>query len=229
MIDITFFVPTLNEQKYISKVLENIVNFTKISNKNIELIIIDDKSTDNTREIIHNFINLNESNLIICRFIENKKKHGLARNFRTAVDLASGRQFRLINGDNSEPLESLLRIVDKSDDFDVSIPFYDVIKNRSLLRTLISKSFTLIINTITGKDIKYYNGAPLYATDILKDVKFFSNGMSYSAEVLLGYLKLSKNYRQIGVIGFDNQSSSWNIINIMQVFFTLYRILIKKV
>ena len=229
LIDITFFVPTLNEEKHILTVLNNLKKLSDSMHKYIEVIIIDDASIDSTKQKIHNFINSSDSNLIFYQFIENSSTLGLAKNFKTSINLAIGKQFRLINGDNSEPYDSLHLIVNESERFDVTIPYYKTIINRKLSRTIISKMFTLVVNLITRKNLHYYNGAPLYKTEILKKVTFFSNGMSYSAEVLVRFLKLSKNYREVEVIGFDNDSSSWNIRNITDVLVTLFRFATRKI
>ena len=85
--------------------------------------------------------------------------------------------------------------------------------------------YTQIINFISGNDLKYYNGAPIYRTTILKQVEILSTGMSYSAEVLLSALSITNDYREIGLIGFDNGSISLSLRNVYEVCFTIKRIL----
>ena len=53
-IDITFFVPCCNEEKNIVKTLENIINST--GDIKYEILVCDDGSKDNTKEIIKNYI-----------------------------------------------------------------------------------------------------------------------------------------------------------------------------
>ena len=54
-IDITFFVPCFNEEKNIVKTLENIIN--SVGNIKYEILVCDDGSKDNTKEIVKNYIN----------------------------------------------------------------------------------------------------------------------------------------------------------------------------
>jgi|LauGreSBDMM110SN_4_FD.fasta_scaffold73445_2 glycosyltransferase involved in cell wall biosynthesis len=228
MIDITFFIPTLNEEKNIGSVLNNILEYSRITNQKIECIFIDDNSSDLTASLISNFIEKYEYQFSSCKIIVNSEVKGLALNFIQAVQLAMGNYFRLINGDNSEPLESLILVTSKYQEVDITIPYYTKIINRKLFRKIISILFTQIINLISGNNLKYYNGAPIYRTEILKQVKILSTGMSYSAEVLLSALSITSNYREIGLIGMDNGSISLNFRNVAQVFSTINRILTKK-
>ena len=53
MIKISIIVPIYNAENYLSKCLESLVRQTF---KNIEIILIDDCSTDNSKKIIEEFI-----------------------------------------------------------------------------------------------------------------------------------------------------------------------------
>ena len=66
-----------NVENYIQRAIESVVNQDF---KNIEIIIVDDCSTDNTKERIKQVI-LNKENIIFEEHIENKKACG-ARNTR---------------------------------------------------------------------------------------------------------------------------------------------------
>lgn len=228
MTDITFFIPTLNEEKNIGSVLNNLLQYSRITDQKIECIFIDDNSNDLTARLILNFIDEYAYQFSSCKILINSEVKGLANNFNHAVRLASGDYFRLINGDNSEPLESLILVTSDYREVDITIPYYIEIVNRKFLRNVLSKLYTQIINLISGNDLKYYNGAPIYKTTILKQVEILSTGMSYSAEVLLSALSITTDYREIGLIGFDNGSVSLSFRNVYEVCLTIKRILTRK-
>jgi len=72
---------TYNGAKYIEEQLTSILNQI---GKNDEVIISDDGSSDNTKEIIGKF----QDNRI--RFVENQGKHGFTHNFENCLSLAHG-------------------------------------------------------------------------------------------------------------------------------------------
>jgi len=62
MLDFTLVLPCFNEEEHISESIEKIINILNISRYSYEIILIDDKSTDNTvkliQEILHKYPNL---------------------------------------------------------------------------------------------------------------------------------------------------------------------------
>ena len=58
---ISIITPLFNTEKYISKTIESVINQTY---QNWELIIIDDKSADKSKDIVRNFLDDKRINLI---------------------------------------------------------------------------------------------------------------------------------------------------------------------
>ena len=76
---------TYNGEKYIQKQLESLIMQTR---KADEVIIADDKSSDNTADIIKDFINRN--NLYNWSFCINEKNMGFIKNFKNVISKTSG-------------------------------------------------------------------------------------------------------------------------------------------
>ena len=75
--DITFFVPTLNEESHIVTVMKKI-NIVCVTKKlEAEVIIIDDNSKDSTLELIEDFIDCNTFSKISWKIVRNGKRQGL--------------------------------------------------------------------------------------------------------------------------------------------------------
>lgn len=108
---ISIVMATYNGEKYIKKQLESINNLTW---PNIELIISDDGSKDNTLKII------NEHNLKVpFKLVHNKNNHGLNGNFANAFSYAKGDFFAMCDQDDIWEPDKLNVLMDRIDDFDI--------------------------------------------------------------------------------------------------------------
>ena len=85
MLNISVAVTTYNGEKYIKEQLSSIMNQIRCAD---EVLIVDDASTDDTPEIIKNFIEENE--LTNWRLIENKENLGFIKNYRKALLESTG-------------------------------------------------------------------------------------------------------------------------------------------
>ena len=95
---VSIIIPTYNDAKYILQAVNSALAQTY---KNIEIIVVDDGSTDNTKELLKNL----KINYI---FQENKGLSG-ARN--TGMKLARGKYIALLDADDFYHLERLERQV----------------------------------------------------------------------------------------------------------------------
>ncbi|MCI1273895.1 MAG: glycosyltransferase [Clostridiaceae bacterium] len=92
---ISFVVTSYNYEKYILKTLESIKNQTY---KNFEIIVVDDKSTDNSVDIIKQFIKDNPD--LKIQFIEHNENLGQLKAFQTGLKSANGQFVSFIDSDD---------------------------------------------------------------------------------------------------------------------------------
>jgi hypothetical protein len=78
---------------------------------------------------------------------------------------------------------------------------------------------------ITGYNLNYYNGAPVYELRKLKKVIKFNSSMSYSAETLVRYMGQATTIIQVGVNGVHRAGSKSitlkNLIGAIKLFLRL--------
>lgn len=91
-VNVSIIVPVYNTDKYISKCLESLINQTL---KNIEIICVNDGSTDNTLEILNKFASSDSRIKVISQ--ENKRQ-GAARN--RGCEIATGEYIGYIDSDD---------------------------------------------------------------------------------------------------------------------------------
>lgn len=94
---ISVIVITYNSADFILETLESIKNQTY---KNIELIITDDKSKDNTVQICNNWIKENKGRFINFRIIVTANNSGIPANCNRGIQASKGEWIKLIAGDD---------------------------------------------------------------------------------------------------------------------------------
>jgi len=107
---ISIIVPVYNRAKYITRCLDSILNQ---SLRDIEILVFDDCSTDNSVEIIQQYLGTN--NQLI--FIQNKKNIGLGNIRNKGVELAQGKYIMFVDSDDwiaSEACEILYEVAENN-------------------------------------------------------------------------------------------------------------------
>jgi glycosyltransferase involved in cell wall biosynthesis len=194
-----------------------------------EILVCDDGSKDNTKEIVKNYISRKKNNIILY---ENDKNLGIGFSYFKYALEAKGEYYMLINGDNVEPSITIKKIVDNKGKADIIIPYFGTGDCRNLNRKFISHLFTFVINLISFNSIKYYNGAVLHKTENVRLYRSKTYGYGYQAELITTLLMLDKSYLQVQVINSDREwgtSKAFSISNILSILNTILSIFINKI
>ena len=232
-ITLSIFVPCFNEERNIANTLNNIQN--GVIGINYEILVVDDASKDKTIEMIEKF-KKNNPNLDI-KIISNKNNRGIGFNYRKTAQIAQGKYYMFLSGDDSLPSTEIKKTVDNIGKADMILVYF--IDKRGILRRIISKIFTIIINLITLNNLKYYNGSNIH---LLENVKLFCGkqpGFGYQAELITAQLRAKKTYFEIKVNPYLKSSETTKAFNpknilsvirsIMLIFFNQIIYVIKKI
>ena len=122
MTDISVIIPVYNGEKYIRKCLDSVINQTK---KEIEIVVVNDGSTDNTESIIKEY-----KDKRIKYFKNTNHGIGYSRNF--GVSKSSGKYIMFLDSDDYIDKDECKLLYEKclEDDLDISIcDFYKVYNN----------------------------------------------------------------------------------------------------
>jgi len=122
-------IPTFNRADYLKKCLESIISQGDFNAKNIEILISDNASADNTRDIVKVF--QNKVNNI--RYFRNYKNLGAERNILNLLTNFRGKYFFLLTDDDillPNSLAGLLEMISKNSDCSVFLSSYEVLLER---------------------------------------------------------------------------------------------------
>ena len=114
---VSILVANHNNAKYIREALDSIVNQTY---SNIEIIVVDDASTDDSISIIENYIKMHPNNSI--SFYQNYFSFGCGKVKRKCADIARGKYFAFLDPDDAivdDAVEKLVRIHEQDSKYSI--------------------------------------------------------------------------------------------------------------
>ncbi len=230
-IDVTFFVPCLNEEERVVPTLRTIQDAMRGFPYSYEVLIVDDGSSDRTFEVAEEFRRRNpETSICIHR---NPRNLGLSRSFVDAAFRGRGKYYRLVCGDNVEPKESMAAILGMLGKADIVIPYYPVLPGKSRARRVISRTFTLLVDFISGYQLNYYNGCALYRRYHVMRWAPYNYGFGFQADLITRLLDEGASYVEVPVAGFhltkERGRSAITVRNLVSTGHTLFEILLRRI
>jgi glycosyltransferase involved in cell wall biosynthesis len=178
-----------NGQKYLRESIESILGQTY---GNFEFIIINDGSTDSTREII---LSYNDPRI---RLIDNGENIGLTKSLNKGLRIARGEYIARMDADDvSMParFESQLDFLNHHRDYAVVGTFLKAINEDSKVIFTIEKPIQHAdIREFLNKDNCIGHGSAMIRKACLQDVGFYDESIRKSQDYEL-WLRISQNYR----------------------------------
>ncbi len=190
---LSVIIAAYNEEKNIQAAIESVLELANRRSFDYELLVFDDGSHDGTGEIIDHWALRNHR----IKAIHNSRNCGLSSIAREGIRLAEKNYITWFPGDNSIEKESLGPILESIGKADIVIAYMANIRHRSFWRRNLSNLYTRILNLLFGLQLKYYNGATVFPTRLLKSLKLRSRGYEFFAELLIRSLKSNSSYLEV--------------------------------
>ena len=171
---ISIIVPVYNVEKYLDKCINSLINQ---SYKNLEIILIDDGSNDNSREICDEYA-LEDNRIKVIH----KENEGLSATRNLGIDISKGDYIIFIDSDdwvNKDIISKLLNLIKKYNS-DIAVCDYSLAydENEHIEKEKIyEKNFSSIdalkdLYERTGGVIKSISCCKLYKRKLFKDIVF---------------------------------------------------------
>jgi dolichol-phosphate mannosyltransferase len=217
---ITLVIPALNEEVLITPTVEQILECVEGRFSEYELLLVDDGSTDQTGVLMDRLAKAYPR----IRVFHNARNLGLGYSYRLGVSHARYEYVMLLCGDGGLPAASLPAIFDQIGQADIVIPYMrNLVQIKTRGRFLLSRSYTMLLNTLFGLKLRYYNGLAVHRVDLVRAVDVRSDGFGFQGEILVKLLKGGCSFVQVAVDGAEktNRSSALRFSNILSVTATL--------
>lgn len=220
---VSIVVPVYNVEDYLKYCVDSLINQ---SYKNIEIILVDDGSTDNSGRICDEYAQ--EDDRVRVFHIENG---GLSNARNTGVNVASAEWVIFIDSDDYYDRRTVEYLVQLQKKYAVNLVATSVIEVRDFqsddfigsltdIDSLILDRYTALKEMFYGNIVGTHPGGKLYKKEIL--MKFpFPKGMIYEDlavsfehigacnEIAVGYINLYKYYRRPGSIVNSSYSNKF--------------------
>ena len=217
---LTVIVPAFNEEKNLEASVREILDAANKSDLLIEIIIIDDGSTDGTWDCAQRLQNSNSQ--IKC--IQNKSNKGLGGTYKVGLAASRSEFITWVPADCSHGSDSLLDAYQAIGDADIIIPIPTNPQVRPLVRQIISRLFTVIVNSSNKFKIPYYNGLSVHKKILLDSIKIGTDGFGFQAEIIVKLIRGGASYKLVNTHISERKggiSKAFTYKNIKQVIATL--------
>ena len=221
---LSVIIPAYNESENIVATLENVTTALEPLDLPHEILVIDDGSRDRTAALVAQ----SAARFPRVRLLQNERNMGFGWSYRRGVEAAALAHIVMVHGDNAWGWRTLREFFGHTGEADVIIGYTrDMLKSRTWTRTIVSKTFTLLLNLITGRRLAYYNGLQIHRAPVLKSLRIESHGYGFQAEVLVKALRLAPTYVEVPMDLIERQkgeSKAFRVKNFVDVWRTLRRI-----
>ena len=230
-LDLSIVVPCLNEQHHIGPTLDTIVAAMMELPYSYDVVVVDDGSTDDTSQVVENYIAAHPE--LPIRIVKHATNRGLSTSYVDAAFLGRGTYYRLVCGDNAEPKESMVKVLQHLGKAQMIIPYYDQVEGKSRFRMWLSNSYTTVVNVLSGHRLRYYNGLAVHLRYNVMRWGPYSFGFGFQAELITRLLDEGATYLEVPIQATHREKASGstaiNWRNFLSVGHTLSEIFLRRV
>jgi len=186
---VTIVIPSYNHELFIADAIQSVIDQ---SYDDIELIIIDDGSVDESVKVIESFIDKCQNRFKNFKFVTRENK-GLPRTLNEALEYAAGKYFAMLSSDDillKEKTSKLVAYLEKHEPIaGIFAGIHLIDENRKRSRTLVPKEGIWNFNDILNKKCSLYAPTMMLRTSALKEVGGYWEDVNLEDRAIL--LKLS--------------------------------------
>ncbi|PIN80794.1 glycosyl transferase [Candidatus Woesearchaeota archaeon CG10_big_fil_rev_8_21_14_0_10_34_8] len=222
---LSIVIPAYNEEKRIKASLEKIIAYMKKERYDYEIIVINDGSTDKTKEVVLEFNNVT--------VLDNPNNKGKGYSVRGGFLYAKGDWILFSDADLSTPIEELETCFRYIKEYEViiasrNLPMSKIVVKQPLLRSNLGKIFPFFVRLLLLPGIHDSQcGFKLFSNKAAKAVaeKQKIEGFCFDAEQMFIAKKLRYKIKEIPVTWANDERSKVRIIkDSLKMFFDLFKV-----
>ncbi len=228
--DLSLFVACYNEEQGIIPTLDTLRAALREVGCTYDIVIVDDASTDKSVELVKGYMAEHPEEPV--KLIVNEFNQGIGVNYVEAAFHGSGKYYRAMCGDDVETKETLVSIFKRLGEAEIILSYHADASARTWSRRMISRTYTGLVNLISGCKIKYYNGlAVLRRYDVMRWHPN-SPGFGFQADLVTRLLYMGATFIEIPVVPKERvggNSKAFKFKNICSVVHSLLEIFVRRI
>jgi glycosyltransferase involved in cell wall biosynthesis len=184
---LTIVVACYNEEANLRSTYDNIVAaIGETSLVDYEVLIVDDGSRDRTG-VIADEIAANDAKVQVVHHNPNR---GFGSSMIRGIEMSRMTYLVVLPGDNEISLPSIKNIIRNVGRADIILPFTINMELRTKWRKLVSRAFTMAMNTAFLCDVQYYNGPAVHRVDLLRWIGVDTSGFAFQSVMVTKILRM---------------------------------------
>ena len=194
----SIIIPVYNEERFILEVLKK-VNQQK-DKFDLEIIVVDDGSTDNTKKI------LKENRKLYDHLVENSFNQGKGKSIINSIDFISGDYILIQDADLEYDPEDYKKLIDPITKFDADVVYGSRFKGSEPKRIIYFSNrvanfvLSLVVSILTNinfSDIE--TGYKFIRTELFKSLKLRENSFAIEVEITMKLSKKMSKFFEVGI------------------------------
>lgn len=192
---VSIFIPAYNEVRNLAAAIEDVVGVAEAVLDDYEVLLVDDGSTDGTRELADELAHEHPK----LRVIHQPRNLGIAAAYVRALDEAKLDYFSFLPADREVSVDSIRAIFSAVGSADIVVPYHANSRARAPHRRLMTWGYTALVNRALGLGVPYYQGPTIYPTWLARALPKSAGGFSFPTEMLAHAVHAGHGYVAVGL------------------------------
>lgn len=194
---LTVFIPAYNEEQNLAGCIDVVQEKMDILGVSLEVLIVDDGSTDNTGPLADRLAAMNPR----VRAVHHPDNRGIGDAFLTAVSQAHGEWLIFIPADLALDPDELFRYIDASQKADIVVGLRSCRSDYTLLRRIISWTNIHLIQVLFGMKERQFQYISMYRMEVLSRIKIeYTRSAFFLAEMLIKAKALGYRLVEVNIL-----------------------------
>lgn len=199
---VSVFLPAFNEVANLEGAVHDIVWAAEGVLAEYEILVVNDGSTDGTRELADRLAHENPR----VRALHQPRNMGIAAAYERALDEAKLDYFSFLAGDGEIARESVRNILAAVGRADIVAPYHQNPRARQPHRRLLTWGSTTLVNVLFGLKMHYYQGPCIYPVALARALPKTEGGFYFLTQMLIHALHAGYTAVEVGLTHVERAS-----------------------